>query len=46
LKLIQEWGEWRIKENGGRDEFKYDISGNIVRTLVIATMYPHPVQQK
>jgi hypothetical protein len=25
LKLSQEWEEGRIKENGGRGEFKYDI---------------------
>jgi hypothetical protein len=25
LKLFQEWGEERIKENGGGGEFKYDI---------------------
>jgi hypothetical protein len=25
LRLLQEWGEERIKENGGGDEFKYDI---------------------
>jgi hypothetical protein len=25
LKLFQEWGERRIKENGGGDKFKYDI---------------------
>jgi hypothetical protein len=25
LKLVQEWGEGRIKENDCRGEFKYDI---------------------
>jgi hypothetical protein len=25
LKLFQEWGVGRIIENGGGDEFKYDI---------------------
>jgi hypothetical protein len=25
LKLFQEWGEGRIKENGGKGEYKYDI---------------------
>jgi hypothetical protein len=25
LKLFQEWGKGRIKENGGGGEFKYDI---------------------
>jgi hypothetical protein len=35
LKLFHEWGEGRIKENDGGDEFKYDV-----RTFVNATMYP------
>jgi hypothetical protein len=25
LKLLQEWRERRIKENGGGNEFKYDV---------------------
>jgi hypothetical protein len=25
LKLFQEWGEERIRKNGGGGEFKYDI---------------------
>jgi hypothetical protein len=25
LKLLQEWGEERIKESSGECEFKYDI---------------------
>jgi hypothetical protein len=25
LKLFQEWGEGGMKEDGGRDEFKYKI---------------------
>jgi hypothetical protein len=25
LKLFQEWGQWRIKENDGCGEFNYDI---------------------
>jgi hypothetical protein len=33
-----------MKENDGRGEFKYDLY-DIVRTLVNATMYPHPAQQ-
>jgi hypothetical protein len=32
-----------IKENGGRDEFKYVISD--VRIFVNATVYAHPAQQ-
>jgi hypothetical protein len=31
-----------IKENGGGDEFKYDM----FETFVNATMYPHPAQQR
>jgi hypothetical protein len=34
-----------IKENGGGDEFKYDIF-DILLTFVNATMYPHPAQNK
>jgi hypothetical protein len=40
-------GQWvgreEIKENDGRDDFKYDIFD--IRTFVNATMYPHPAQQ-
>jgi hypothetical protein len=25
LKIFQEWGEGKMKENGGGGEFKYDI---------------------
>jgi hypothetical protein len=27
LNLLQKWGEWGIKENDGRGEFKYEIFG-------------------
>jgi hypothetical protein len=34
-----------IKENDGGDELKYDVFDIlIVRTLINATMYPHPAQ--
>jgi hypothetical protein len=36
LKLFQEWGRGRIKENDGGGEFNY-----IVRTFVNVAMYPH-----
>jgi hypothetical protein len=45
LKLFQEWGDGRIRENDGGVEFKYDIFDNIVRTFFNATMYSHPAQQ-
>jgi hypothetical protein len=33
-----------IKENGGGSEFNYDLFWYIARTIVNATVYPHPAQ--
>jgi hypothetical protein len=33
LKLFQEWGVGRIKENGGGHEFKYDIFHIVLEPL-------------
>jgi hypothetical protein len=48
LKLLQEWGRGRIKENDGGGKFNYDIFDIFViyqRTFINATMYFHPAQQ-
>jgi hypothetical protein len=36
LKLLQQWGEGRITENGTGGKFKYDM----IRTFLNATVYP------
>jgi predicted nucleotidyltransferase len=33
-----------IKENSGGGKFKYDIFDILLRTIVNATMYPHPAK--
>jgi hypothetical protein len=40
LKLSQEWEERRIKEDGGRGEFKYDILDILGELLKMAQCMP------
>jgi hypothetical protein len=42
-ETIPGWGKRRIKEKGGKGEFKYDVFD--IRTFMNATMYSHSAQQ-
>jgi hypothetical protein len=42
LKLLQQWGEGRITENGTGGKFKYDM----IRTFLNATVYPSTIIKK